>query len=248
MRFLILSIMFLWIPGIPLANSYPASQKLAYVNDFANVIENGTQQRLNKKLKDVEYYSGVEIAVVTIKSYGSYNTGAQSWEEFATGLFNKWGIGHVPENNGVLILVSKQDRKIRIELGSGYPSHYDSIMKSIIDESMVPQLKNNDYTGGIVLGTNRVIQAVTVPVSFFEWYGKYIVAGIAALISIMIAIYAEKTGNRNIAFVFLGIAGYLIFFIIRGLLSGNLDDGFPDDNSNDFGGGSSDGGGASGDF
>lgn len=230
-------ILFL-VPGVASAD-YP-SAKAEYVNDFAKIIDNTKQKALKKELRDTEYYSGVEIVVVTVKSYGHYKTGASSWEEFSTSLFNKWGIGNLPDNNGVLVLVSKEDRKIRIELGAGYPSHYDAIMKSIIEDEMVPELKNGNYTAGIINGTRAVIEAVTVSVSFFEWYKNYILAGILAVISTLAALYAEKTGKRGLFWVFISLAGFLVLGLLRSLSEGNRSDG--------HGGGSSSGGGASGDF
>lgn len=234
---MIFVILFL-VSGLAKAD-YP-SPKSEYINDFAKVIDNTEQKALKKELRNTEYYSGVEIVVVTVKSYGQYNTGAASWEEFSTGIFNKWGIGNLPENNGILVLVSKEDRKIRIELGDGYPFHYDSIMKSIIENEMVPELKNGNYTTGIVNGTNAVIEAVTVPVSFFEWYKYYILVGILAVMSTLAALHAEKTGKHGLFWVFISLAGFLVLGLLRLLSKGNRSEG--------HGGGSSSGGGASGEF
>ncbi len=136
--------------------------------------------------------------------------------------------------------MSTQDRKIRIELGAGYGIQYNNIMKNIIDEVMVPFLKRGDYTEGIQLGVEKVINQVTIEVTFFEWYKYYIYAGVAALISLLIAISIDKKENAPLFWVLLAIVGFLILYIIRGIISGEASFG--------HGGGSSSGGGASGSF
>lgn len=218
---------------------YPQGRN-EYVNDFANVLGPVTRNELRKKLKDVEYYSGVEITVLTINSYGSFGTGDLTWEAFATGLFNHWGVGNRAQNNGVLFLISTDDRKIRLELGAGYPAHYNSIMKSIIDENIAPLLKENLYDEGIKVGVEKIINATTKPVTFFDWYKWYILGGIGTFISLIIAFIIDKEENPKLFWVLLGLAGFLILSVIKGVASGKRSDG--------FGGGSSSGGGASGDF
>jgi len=219
--------------------SYPEARN-EYVNDYADVIAFDVIEELREELEDIEYYSGVEITVLTIESFESYETGAKSWEAFSTGLFNYWGVGNRAKNNGVLFLISTDDRKIRIELGAGYPEHYDAIMKSIIDNDIAPLLKEEYFTDGVAIGVEKIVEATTVTVTFFEWYKWYILGGIGAFISLMIALAIDKKKNPALFWVLLGLAGFLILSVFKGLASGNRSDG--------FGGGSSDGGGASGDF
>lgn len=85
-----------------------------YVNDYANVLDLDTIAELRQQLKDVEYYSGVEITVLTIESYREFATNDPTWEAFATGLFNYWGVGNLALNDGVLFMISTGDRKIRL--------------------------------------------------------------------------------------------------------------------------------------
>lgn len=218
---------------------YP-NAKDEYINDFAQIIDNSRQTEIRAKLYEVEYYSGVEISVVTVDSFHSFGTGAASWEAFSTGLFNYWGVGNKHLNNGVLLIVSKDDRKIRIELGAGFPSHYDSIMEKIIDDSIAPQLRTGNYTNGIELGVDEIIKATTVKVSFFTWHKWHILGGIGALISLLIALLIDRSKNPGLFLMLLAFVGYIILYILRHLKSGNRSEG--------FGGGSSRGGGASGDF
>lgn len=238
MKKIMMFFLFTILSNITLAD-YPKAES-EYVNDFAQVIDKRTHQTLKKMLYEIEYSSGVEIAVVTIDSFGTYKTSAKTWEGFSTGLFNNWGIGNLPENNGVLIMISKNDRKIRIELGAGYSVHYNDIMKTIIKNDITPWLKMGDYNLGIMMGAQSVIDAVTIPISFLEWHKYHILAGVLSLTSLLFALYAKKTGNKNTAIFFISLAGFLFLWLLTKLANGNASDG--------FGGGGSSGGGASGDF
>lgn len=218
---------------------YPKADN-EYINDFADIIDDDVEKQIYQKLYDVEYYSGVEISVATIDSFRKYSTGAHTWEQFSTGLFNHWGVGNLPENNGVLFLVSKYDRKIRIEVGKGYSEHYNEIMKSIIDNNVSKLLTAGNYTAGIVSGMQEIINVTTVPVSFFEWYKWYIIWGIFILLSLIAALFIDQDKDTALFWIILATAGTMIIFLIKMLMGGNRSDG--------FGGGSSSGGGASGDF
>jgi len=209
-----------------------------YVNDFANIIDDDIEKELYKKLSDVEYYSGVEISIITMKDYKQYKTNHYLLEDFSTALFNHWGVGNTAKNNGVLLLISKNDKKIRIELGRGYSHHYNEIMKSIIDDTITPEFKLKNYNRGITNGIDEIIRETTTSVSFFDWYKWYILGGILAIMSIIAALSIKKDENPGLFYFLLSIAGGIIISIISMLFSGN--------SSNGFGGGDSDGGGASG--
>ena len=211
-----------------------------YVNDFAGLVSDSLKKELRKRLYDVEYYSGVEISLVTITDYAQYQTKANSWEEFSTGLFNKWGIGNLPENNGVLFLISSGDRKVRIELGAGYPFHYDTIVQKIIDSDIVPYLSNDEYESGIRSGIDSIIDATTVEVSLLQWYKWYIVGAVLILISLGFAEYARRKDKKGVFWMLLGFAGIVLVALIKSVKEGERSEG--------FGGGSSRGGGGSGSF
>lgn len=232
-QIIIISLTFLIT--LPSHANYPIAED-EYVNDYAKIIDYDERNTLRQTLQDVEYYSGVEITILTIDNYREYSS--DSFETFATGLFNDWAIGNMPQNNGVLILVSKNNKKVRIELGAGYADHYDEIMQSIINQHMLPYFRTGDHTLAIVQGTQALIETVTEPVSFFEWYKWYILAGVGALISLIVAFKIDRQENPGLFWVLIGLAGLLILWIFRRLDEGNSSDG--------FGGGYSSGGGATG--
>ena len=82
-------------------------------------------------------------------------------EDYATDLFNTWGIGKKDRDNGVLILVAVQDRAMRIEVGYGLEGILpDGLAGAVIREAFLPRFRNDDYRTGLLEGTARVIDIV----------------------------------------------------------------------------------------
>lgn len=209
-----------------------------YVNDFADVINAPDVEAITQMFKNLEDQTGIEAVVVTTDTYREYNTGDDTFEDFATGLFNDWGIGHKKENNGVLILVSVKDRKCRIELGKGYGSLYDSAMKTVIDTNMLPHFKADGYSRGIFEGCRAVVEKITRKVSWLNHYKYHILIIILIIFCIAAGISCMKSGKKGWGWMFFAGAGLLLLALIR-LSNKNKSSG-------GFGGGSSSGGGASG--
>jgi uncharacterized protein len=139
---------------------YPQPTDL-YINDFAHLLSSTDAGNITKLLADLKNQHGIEATVVTISSIHDYPTGAESIEAFATHLFNTWGIGDKANNKGVLILVAAQDRKMRIELGTGYESRYNDDMQQVIDEHMLPAFKQGNFRRGLYQGTRAVVATLT---------------------------------------------------------------------------------------
>jgi uncharacterized protein len=71
-------------------------------------------------------------------------------------LYDEWGIGAKDYNYGILLLVSKGDRKARIELGAGWTRERDAASKNIMERDIVPRFKQGDYSGGILAGVRQL--------------------------------------------------------------------------------------------
>jgi len=141
------------------AQTYPDFEDL-YINDYADILTVAQEQTLRAKLVELKTARDVEFTILTIPSMTDYgHSGAI--EPFATGLFNTWGIGNADRNDGVLFLIALNDRKMRIEVGSGYGSELDYDMKQILDTEVRSQFRQEAYFAGIDEGTNRIIYAVT---------------------------------------------------------------------------------------
>lgn len=123
------------------------------VNDFASMLSSENKEALESKLLAYNDSTSTQIYIVSVETIGDY-----SIEDFALRLGRKWGIGQKDKNNGILILISKNDRKVDIEVGYGlesYVTDYDS--KHIIDELIVPAFKQNNYYKGLDDATDRLI-------------------------------------------------------------------------------------------
>lgn len=88
-----------------------------YVQDYAGMISKPTVAKILEEARQVDLKTTAQISIVTINSLEGY-----SIEEYANGLFRKWGIGNKTKNNGILLLLSRLDREIRIEVGYGLES------------------------------------------------------------------------------------------------------------------------------
>ncbi len=133
---------------------------VGYVNDFANVLSNTSRTEINRIAQSLAENQGVELAVVTIPSIEP-----ETPEYYAVELFSKWGIGG-PEDSGLLILVVTESRDIKVEVGYGLTGTLPSgKVGAILDQFVVPHLRNNDYSTGLVEGA-KAYQAELVGESF----------------------------------------------------------------------------------
>lgn len=107
--------------------SYPPRQDAA-INDFAGVLGAGERAAVMQARQALLDARGAELVVATIGSVEEYDQSDRSFEAFATGLFNSWGIGDSQRNDGVLLLVAVRDRRVRIELGSGFGRDRKSVV------------------------------------------------------------------------------------------------------------------------
>jgi uncharacterized protein len=122
------------------------------VNDFAGLIPDVQEQELEEQVRKFNDSTGNELAVVTVDQLGG-----MAVEEYAHNLAEKWGIGKDKNNNGVLLLVGFQDRKIRIEVGKGLEGALpDIICGQIIRYKISPAFKAGDYAQGIINGVREI--------------------------------------------------------------------------------------------
>jgi len=160
--FLLSLIVSLWL-GVSLAvaqSGYPQPTD-TYINDFAHLLNPTDTASITQLLTELKTKNGIEATVITLHSIRDYPTDDETIEAFATHLFNTWGIGDKANHKGVLILVAVQDRKVRIELGTGYESQYNDEMQQIINQHMLPAFKQNDYGRGLYQGTRAVLATLT---------------------------------------------------------------------------------------
>lgn len=127
-----------------------------FVNDFAGVIDSSDEQAIQLAAVQLQEATTAQVVVVAIQSLEG-----EPLEDYAYQLFKEWGIGTAEENNGVLILVSIDDRQSRIEVGYGLEGALpDGKTGRIQDEYMIPYFRNNDYGSGIRNGFLAIVQEV----------------------------------------------------------------------------------------
>ena len=135
-----------------------------YANDFANVLTPQTEEYINKTSKSYDEGNGMQIVVATVETLDG-----SSVEDYANDMFRKWGVGDKDKNNGILILLSTGDRKVRVEVGYGVEGDLnDAKVGRIIDEEAYDDFKNNDFDSGVLNLYNGIIKAVGDPEAYSE--------------------------------------------------------------------------------
>ena len=123
------------------------------VTDNAEILSGPMRKSLTERLKAHEDRTGNQIAVLTIPSLEG-----ESIEGYAEAVFKEWKLGQKGKDNGILVIVAPQDRRMRIEVGYGLEGTLpDSLAGSIIRNIMTPRFKTGDYNGGIEAGVSAII-------------------------------------------------------------------------------------------
>lgn len=141
------------VPAPARAAAYPPYTP-KWVHDFADILVDTEEAVVTDKFRTLAAETGVDVAAVTIGSVGDYQPGA-NFEAFATGLFNDWQLGTAGVNDGILLLVAVQDRKVRIELGDGFPPAASQQAAGIIDR-MLERFRAGKYGLGIGVGADQI--------------------------------------------------------------------------------------------
>jgi uncharacterized protein len=127
-----------------------------WVVDMAGVLSAQQKAQLNEMLSALERDTGVEMAVVILQ-----RTMDAEPKEFATELFNRWGVGKRGEDNGVLVLVALQQRRIEVETGYGIEGILpDSEIGTLLQDLVVPTFRRGDYAGGLIALVGELSQRI----------------------------------------------------------------------------------------
>ena len=142
----------------PLAAAEPTFPQLTgRVVDEAGLLNSADKASLEAELKALEEKSSDQVVVVTVPSLQGYPI-----EEYGYKLGRHWGIGTAKLNNGVLLIVAPDERKVRIEVGRGLePILTDALSKIIIENGILPNFRAGDYASGIKDGVRDITLALT---------------------------------------------------------------------------------------
>jgi len=202
------------------AQDFPALT--GYVNDGAGLLSPQGKEGLESQLAQLEKDTTAQVFIATVKSIGD-----DSIEDYASRLFEKWKIGQKDKDNGVLFLVSLDDRKMRIEVGYGLePVITDGRAGRIRDDDVIPLFKNNDYEGGIKAGVasiEKYIRDGTPPAPLEEnpvksVFGDFTFAFfILSIITIYLSGFMARSKNVWLGGIWGAIAGAIIGLTIGGI-------------------------------
>lgn len=139
------------------ASSSPELMLTGRVVDAANVIDPQTRAQLVAKLADFEKTSSDQVVVVTVPSLKGADI-----ETYSNQLFRAWSLGQKQENNGLLLVVAPNDRKVRLEVGYGLEGIMTDALSSVIIQTIIlPAFRDGDYSGGIDKGVEGIIAVLS---------------------------------------------------------------------------------------
>ncbi|WP_065750966.1 TPM domain-containing protein [Bradyrhizobium paxllaeri] len=124
------------------------------VVDQTGTLSAGDTAALTQTLRDLETRKGSQIAVLIVPT-----TDGEAIEQFALRVAEAWKIGRKKVDDGALLVIAKNDRHLRIEVGYGLEGALtDATTKRIIDEDITPKFKAGDFAGGVSAGVNRIVR------------------------------------------------------------------------------------------
>ena len=129
----------------------------ARVTDFAGLLSAGERQRLEDKLARFEQEKGSQIAILIVPT-----TQPETIEQYGIRVAETWRLGRKGVDDGVLLLVARDDRALRIEVGYGLEGVIpDAVAKRIIEEIIVPRFRAGDYAGGLDAGVTALMERIS---------------------------------------------------------------------------------------
>lgn len=135
------------------------------VVDAADILDDEVEKQLTGKLAFAESRYGPQMVVVTTPSLDG-----RSIEDYSFDLANDWGIGNAKRDDGLMLLIAPNERKVRITVGLGLENSFsDAFSRKIIDETILPQFSKGDLQAGILAGVDGMIEkmkaAPTLPLN-----------------------------------------------------------------------------------
>jgi uncharacterized protein len=143
--------------GFSLAGAdVPVPPLTGRVVDLTGTLSGGAVSRIEAKLADLEAKKGSQLAVLMVPS-----TDPEEIEPFGIRVAEAWKLGRKGVDDGAILIVAKNDRRVRIEVGQGLEGALpDAIANRIITETITPHFKLGDYDGGVEAGVNQIISVV----------------------------------------------------------------------------------------
>lgn len=209
--------------GIALhAFAYPVSE--GYVTDAAGLLSAEGKETLIRELTQFEASTTAEIAVVTVPSLGGDYV-----EHYAVGLFEAWGIGKKGIDNGLLVLIARDDRVMRIEVGYGLEGTVtDSDAQQVINAIMTPRFREGNYEQGIMEGVHALMAKINgdpsaIPSAPTQANTKIDLASYAPFFMYLVMMMLSVMGRTSswwLGGIFGGVAALVIYIVTRSVTLG----------------------------
>ena len=153
MKTRIAAVLFVLLPFAAAKDIPPLTGRVV---DQANLLTADQKQRIETKLAAFEKETGDQVAVLTVDSLDG-----EAIEDYANKVGRAWALGQKGKDNGVILLVAKQDRKMRVEVGYGLEPVLTDLQTNVIqNEVIIPFFKKGDFGGGIEAGVDALLSTI----------------------------------------------------------------------------------------
>lgn len=234
-KHLLVALLLGW--AFAVAAEVPVPPLAGRVVDVTGTLTSGEIASLTRKLEAFENRKGSQIAVLMVPT-----TQPETIEQFSIRVADAWKIGRKNIDDGAILVVAKNDRGVRIEVGYGLEgSLTDATTRRIIDEDIVPKFKNGDFAGGISAGVDRMMQVIDgekLPAPEPQWHNlpfsandmpfliivALFISGIlrallgrvigSAATGVLIGVLVSMIGGSLAVSVILGVIAFVLAFAI----------------------------------
>lgn len=201
----------------------------ARVTDLTGTLSAERVAELDRQLAAFEAKKGAQIAVLMLPTVQP-----ETIEQYAVRAFEKWKLGRKRIDDGVLLVIAKDDRKLRIEVGYGLEGALtDATAKRIISDDIVPQFKRGDFSAGVVAGVSRIMavidgEALPPPAAVSQkgqtglpFNPEWLIAGFV-LFSVINHGLRAVLGRLGAAGVMAVVAGFIIWLVISSVIGASI--------------------------
>lgn len=209
--FAALAVFLVLFSNVAFAADLPKPTKNFFVNDFANVISNADEEKMQQQGEALFKECGAQVVVVTVKSLNG-----EDLESYSLNLARSWRIGSDKNDDGILLLLAVDERKVRIEVGYGLEGALpDSKTGRILDTYGVDRFKKNDFSTGLAAVYDSLVNEVYIekgldpadgytPVEDYSLTTKEKVIAYGIIALIVLAFIFTNRGKRKRGFVYYG--------------------------------------------
>ncbi len=157
-----LAIAFMAVASPAFAQSFP--ELTGRVVDQADLLDPAQEAELTAKLAALETQSNRQLVVATVNSLEGYDIADYGYQLGRTWGIGQDGEGEAEKDNGLILLIAPNERKVRVEVGYGLEGIMtDALSSIIIQNDILPQFRNDNMAGGIIAGVDRISTQLTLP-------------------------------------------------------------------------------------